>query len=180
MNNHGDVWISTVLYTLIGLALVGSLVAMVNPEVARLKDKAIIEQTVQSLNVLDDTIIEARKATGTRLNYIISLDKGNLIIDSANEAIYWQMDSRYQFSEKDQTMNLTLTNMRATTRALGGLWNVTLILDYKGYGLNITADGRKEAKTLSPSSLPYSIWIKNNGISKGAGSKLQNIDFSTE
>lgn len=179
MNTRGDVWISTVLYTLIGLALIGSLMAMVNPEFARLKDKATIQQTVQSFNVLDDTVIEARKATGTRLNYILSLDKGTLTIDAANEAIYWQMDSRYQFSEENQTVSLNLKNIKATTRPLGGLWNVTLVLDYKDYGLDITANSKKEAKSLSASSLPYSIWIMNNGTTIGTPKK-QKIDFSIE
>jgi hypothetical protein len=178
MNHKGDVWISTVLYTLIGLAMIASLVAIIQPEVSKLKDKFVIEQTAQSLNVLDDTILRTREATGTRLNYIIRMDKGNFIIDGVNEIIYWQTDSNYQFSEENRTINLTLGNIKGITRPKDGIWNVTLLVDYRGYGINITVNDKDELKTLNPSSLAYSIWITNKGIQQSGVNKVQQIDFS--
>ena len=176
MDNKGDVWISTVLYTLIGLAIVGSLIAIIQPKVSEYKDRIIIDNTQQSLNLLDNTVTRTREATGTRLNYILKLDKGNFIIDGKNEIISWQAESKYRFSEENQTINLTFGNLKAATFSQAGGWNVTLILDYRGYGLNLTVNGANDVKTLSASSMPYSIWITNRGIQN----KVQQIDFSVD
>ena len=176
MNNQGDVWVSTVLYTLIGLAIIGSLIAVLQPKISELKDKLVAEQTVQSLNVLDDTMLRAREATGTRLNYILRLDKGNFIIDGVNESIYWQSDSKYQYSEENKPINLTAGRMQVLTVKSGGLWNINFMIDYRGYGLNITVNGKDDIKPLTPSSMPYSIWITNKGIQN----KTQQIDFSVD
>jgi len=177
MNNKGDVWVSTVLYTLIGLAIIGSLIAVLQPKISELKDKLVAEQTVQSLNVLDDTMLRVREATGTRLNYILRLDKGNFIIDGYNESIYWQSDSKYQYSDENKLINLTTTRgIQVLTVKSGGLWNINFMMNYRGYGLNITINGKDDFKTLTPSSMPYSVWITNKGIQN----KTQQIDFSVD
>jgi len=176
MNTKGDVWVSTVLYTLIGLAIMGSMLAILQPKISEMRDKFVFEQTVQSMSALDDTITNVREATGMRLNYIIRLDKGNLVIDGANEKISWQAQSRYQFSEQDKQINITGGKIQAFTISSGGLWDTTLTMNYAASKIDIKINGANEARTLTPATNPYSIWITNKGISGG----LQVIDISIE
>ena len=169
----GVVWISTVLYVLIGLAIMASLLAIIRPKISETKDKFVIDQTIQSLNTLDDTILRAREATGTSLNYVIRLDEGSLTIDGAKNTISWQAMSNYQYSEANKT--IAIGKIKASTFPYMSIWNVTLILDYTGYNVNLTINGNyNSAKTLMPAGTPYSIWITNNGTRQGA----QQIDFS--
>ena len=72
-SKRGVEWVSTVLYTLISLALIGMLIAALNPRIAELKDSYVISQTVDSLNVLDGTINNARVAEGTTLKYTLQM-----------------------------------------------------------------------------------------------------------
>ena len=51
MNKEGQIWIETVLYTLIGLSLIGLTLTFVMPRINASKDIATIEQTMESLNV---------------------------------------------------------------------------------------------------------------------------------
>ena len=171
MNHKAVEWISTVLYVLIGLAIIASLLAIIQPEVSRLKDKFIISQTIQSLDTLDETIMRTRDATGTRLNYIISLEEGTLTIDSANDKIYWNMISDYQYSSENKTIEIG--KIKALTMPSLKVWNVTLELEYSDYYINITVNDIDNTKTLTKSGLPYSIWIEN----KGKQGSTQQIDF---
>ena len=58
MNLKGQVWIETVVYILIGLALIAIVLAFVMPRINEEKNKAIVEQTIKALSVLDDKINE--------------------------------------------------------------------------------------------------------------------------
>ena len=162
-DKRGAEWISTILYVLISIAILGALMVAVRPKISELKDQVIITQTVDSLNVLDDTLQLTKTATGTNLRYNIKLNKGNLIIDPLNDKITWQGDSSYIYSEPGKTLQVGRIN--ALTTAKNDFYQVTLDLDYKLYNLNLTFDGLERIKTLNPSSIPYTIWLKNNGRS---------------
>ena len=159
-SKKGVEWVSTVLYTLISLALMGILLAAVQPRIAELKDNYVISQTIDSLNVLDETISNARVAEGTVLKYSMQLQKGNLVIDGQNDRIIWQSDSNYQYSEINKTV--TVGVISALTEKKGNGYNVRLEMNYPQ--INLTFSGSDSWKTFNPASVPYAIWIKNNGI----------------
>ncbi|MEM2956550.1 MAG: hypothetical protein QW041_03205 [Candidatus Pacearchaeota archaeon] len=174
MGKKAVVWISTVLYTLISLAIIAALMAVIQPKVTELKDKYTVEQTVQSLNILDERMMTAKQATGMNLNYRINLDKGALTIDGYNEKIYWNFISKYQYSEENKIINVG--KIKAVTKPSADLWNVTLSLEYKQHNINITTNGKDEIKTITPAGLPYSLWITNKGIKSG----ISEIDITIE
>ena len=61
-----QVWIETVLYTLIGLALIGIVLTFVMPRINEAKDKIVVEQTIASLNAFDEKIQMTLQAPGSR------------------------------------------------------------------------------------------------------------------
>lgn len=160
-SKKGVEWISTVLYVLISITIIGILLAAVRPKIAEMKDNFVISQTMDSMNVLEDTISTAKMAEGTTLKYNLQLKKGNFMIYAQNDKIKWESDSSYVFSEPEKPV--TLGRINALTEKKGGTYSVSLELDYSQYGLNVTFDGSDRLKILNPSDIPYSIWIKNNG-----------------
>ena len=61
---RGQVWVETVLYTLIGLALIALVLAFVTPKINQSRDKIIVEQTINSLNEFDEKIGAVLSAPG--------------------------------------------------------------------------------------------------------------------
>ena len=53
----GQVWIETVVYTLIGLSIIAIILTMAMPQIDKMKDKSVVEQTATALNELDKKII---------------------------------------------------------------------------------------------------------------------------
>ena len=53
---RGQIWVETVIYTLIGLALMGLVLAFVMPKINESKDRIILQQTITSLNDIDEKI----------------------------------------------------------------------------------------------------------------------------
>jgi len=175
MKKKAVIWESTVLYVLIGLAIIGTMLAVIRPKIAEMRDSILIEQTIQSLNIFDDKVTEVRSTTGNKGKIKIHIDKGNLILDSDNEEIMWQSISNYQYSDANKTIEVG--KVKALTTSSAGLWNVTLKINYKNENIDFTIDGNdKVKKILSRASLPYTIWVTNNGTTGG----LQQIDLIAE
>ena len=170
------VWVSTVLYVLIGLAVIGMLLAVLKPKIAEIKDKFITDQTMQSLNNMDNTILKLRETAGNRFVFPLSLNKGNFVIDGANEKIYWTMISNYQLSEENTPIQEGRIN--ESTTKVGELWNITLELNYKYDNVDFIINGEEKGiKALSPASTIYKIWIENKGINQAG---KQQIDFKVQ
>ena len=50
---RGQVWIETVIYTLIGISLIALALTFIAPKISETQDRIAIEQTINSLNELD-------------------------------------------------------------------------------------------------------------------------------
>lgn len=56
-NIRAQVWIETVLYTLIAFVMIGLVLAYAKPKIEELQDKTIIEQSIEMLKNIDSTIL---------------------------------------------------------------------------------------------------------------------------
>lgn len=175
-NKKGVVWVSTILYVLISITIIGILMAAVRPKVAELKDEFIISQTIESLNTFDDLVGSVQAATGTRLKYELSLNKGSFTIKGnenlsrSRDGIVWMSDSKHVYSEVDK--NVLVGRINALTTEKSGVHTVTLDLEFED--VNLTVNGLDQNRTLTAASTPYIIWVENKGKS---GNKI-NIDIS--
>ena len=57
-NKLGQIWVETVIYTLIGIAIIGIVLAIAQPKIEAKKDEVIIEQAIESLGNIDEKIGE--------------------------------------------------------------------------------------------------------------------------
>ena len=175
VNKKADIWVSTVLYILIGMAVIGMLLAVIRPKVAEMKDSLSIDQTVESLNKFDEIMLRTRQATGTRLSYELSLSRGDLQLNTQGENITWIIrDSAYRYSQEG--VPIKLGNIEILTEKKGQLWQVTLTRDYSNSNIDITFSGEDTNKVLTASKMPYNIFLENQGLAENK----QHIDITIE
>ncbi len=164
INRRGQVWVETVIYTLIGLALIGLVLAILTPNIREFRDRSVIEQTIESLNTFDSKIIEILDAPGNKRKITFSLDRGNIVIDSVNNQIEYNLDeSDVRYSEPGTP--LSIGRMDVLTEELTETYKITLSLNYS---YNITYDGSDRPEEIfSPVSIPYEFFVENKGNVNG-------------
>ena len=174
MSKQGQIWVETVIYTLIGLSIIGLVISIIKPAIDEKRDKAVIDQSLEMLNSISSDIDEVRYyGTGNARQIELKIKNGKLEIDSKNDSIIFSMDSSYKYSELDQSVSIGKIN--STTRKKANKYEVLLRLDYKGI-LNLTYNEEEKLKNFQAASLPYKITATNFG-SSNITSQI-NIDFS--
>jgi hypothetical protein len=171
---RGQIWIETVIYTLIAFVLIAAVLAFVKPKIDELQDKAIIEQSLSMLKDVDGTVMEiVQGGSGNKRKLEVSINKGELQIDALNNALVFEIESDYVYSEPGK--EIPDGNLIIKTEELGRTNIVKATRTYEDY--NLTFSGEKEIKTLPRAATPYSIFFTNKG--KGADDKwMIDIELS--
>ncbi|MEK6859196.1 MAG: hypothetical protein AABX54_00120 [Nanoarchaeota archaeon] len=170
-NSRAQVWIETVIYTLIGLAIIAILLSITLPQVDKMKDRTVMTQATDMLNILNSKILETEESPGNIRIANIKISRGKLEIDSKNNTIsYIFENTRLEPTEIGESVKEG--NVIIETKKSGDKFNVILKIDYNNV-LNISYGGRKETKILHQGTSPYKIIMQNLGYSSGK----TNIDF---
>lgn len=167
MRRKGQVWIETVLYTLVGLAIIGVMLSFIKPAIDEKRDQLVINQGKDIIEGINDQVGEiVYWGVGNSRQLEISLRKGQLLIDGVNDRLVYTLeDSRHKYSEPG--VNVSIGNVESvTTEIAKKRYDVVLTIDYKN--INITYEGADNDKELQSSSTPYRIMVTNRG---------QNVDF---
>ena len=158
-NKKAQIWIETVIYTLIAFVLIGLVLTFVNPKIQEIQVQTLIEQSIEMMNDIDSLIENIGIAGNSRI-IELSIKKGDLYIDGEINKIYFKLDSKYQYSEIGA--DITYGNLVLNTVENDNLMTITLTRDYSPL-YNITFGGADEIKILSKLSTPYKLTITNNG-----------------
>jgi type II secretory pathway pseudopilin PulG len=142
MKKRGQVWVETVIYTLIALVIIGLFLSFARPKIEEIQDKAIIEQSITMLEDINSKILNlVQGGAGNQRVIELGIKKGTIHIDGANDAILFEIDGRYTFSEPGLNGApgewIDVGNVKVRTQELGSLSRVTLISNYSGI-YNIT------------------------------------------
>jgi len=157
--NRGQVWVETVIYTLIAFSMMGLVLAFAVPKIQETQDKGIIDQSIGVLQDID-TLIKNLGGPGNQRVIELGINKGKMIIDSKTDMIYFEIESKYQYSQPGE--NISVGRVIAYTKENGNINIVTLTLNYAG-NYNITYDNVDVAKILDKAPVPYSLLISDNG-----------------
>ncbi len=172
LTSKSQIWIETVIYTLIALSIIGLLLAFLKPAIDEKKDKLIIEQSQTMLSEIEKQIDDVRfYGTGNSRTLNIAIKKGELTVDGDSDQVFFMMRSKYQLSESGE--NITIGNLNITTIQKGREYEITLLLNYANKGINITFEGEDKIQTLPPTTSPYKISVSN----QGRVNELQEISF---
>jgi len=132
--NRGQVWIETVLYTLIGIALIGVVLAFVMPKINEQKDKLIVEQTIDALDAVDQKINTVLQAPGNVREINFAMKKGEFHVNSTQDALYFVIPGpKKPYSEPETDIQIGRIILRTEERQ--GDYDVVIKI---GYVENIT------------------------------------------
>jgi len=172
----GQVWVETVIYTLIAFVMIGLVLSYAKPVIEKMQDQAILEQSAEMMKSVDFKIYDMMGEGNTRV-LSMAIKRGELIIDSTTDRLIFKMDSSYAFTEPGITgpgIEVNDGSLVESTTKKSGYYTVTLILDYS-LKYNITYNGEDQEKSISKSSIPYNILVSNKGPDEGGGKTI--IDF---
>ena len=169
----GQVWIETVMYTLIALVMISAVMAYAIPRVEEIRDKSVISQSVNALKDINGVILSAAQGgTGNKRIVELSVRKGEIIVDGKNNRINFTMETNYVYSELGK--QIATGNMNTLTEKSGGTNKVTLSSDYSQYDL--TYGGKTDdVKSLQQSPTSYIISVENKGKDISSGKIIVDI-----
>ena len=157
MKKGGQIWVETVIYTLIGLTVMGLLIAGIQPKIEKSKDKLFIEQAKEVLEKINSEINEIKASPGNQRKVSIKINKGTLIVDPIDDQIVWEIESSFQYSEIDYALNEA--NLEIITTGEGP-YNVRIKLPIFS---NLTFNNLELNKSFKETSQPYDLLLKNKG-----------------
>lgn len=161
----GQIWIETVIYTLIALIMIGAVLAFVRPKIQEIQDKLVIDQTFDTLEEIDSQITSViNGGVGNKRIINVEIKKGEIKIDPANENITFTLrESNSLYSEPGETIKIG--KIETTTIETGKTSTVFLTLNYKAQ-YDIDYDTTTSPEILGKSPSPYKITITNQGGNK--------------
>jgi type II secretory pathway pseudopilin PulG len=161
-NKGGQIWIETVLYTLIGLALIGITLSFVMPKVNASKDRAVIEQSIESLSVIQkkiDSLIEGGDGNVRKVD--ILLKKGELFIVPGEDKILIVLDEFGDpYTEPGQTVSIGRIDV--LTEDVQKYYRETVSISYSGV-VDIIYEGTEEEKKFNSAAVPQRFVMENLG-----------------
>lgn len=160
-DKSAQIWVETVLYTMIAFAIIGLILTYVKPEMEKFQDKSTIKQSINMMSDINSKISEVSKnGEGNKRILELSLKKGYLKIDGEGDNITLEMDSSYAYTEPRE--EYSEQGVEINTIETSGKNRITLLNNYSSI-LNITYQEEDKLKTFSPSSTFYRVYIENKG-----------------
>jgi hypothetical protein len=161
----GQIWVETVIYTLIGLSLIALVLTIVTPKINEAKDRAVIEQSIKSLKKISLKIEEVSQAPGNVRNVEFSMKRGSLIFDMYDDLIFFEIDDSSTIYSKPGAEIPIISKINVTTTEGLKEHKISLKLDVRrdlqfDEG-ELQIDGEK---IINYAKTPYKFIIKNEGI----------------
>ncbi len=162
-----DIWVSTVIYMLIGLSIISALLFAAKPKIEEARDRFVINYMINTFNSLDGFIREINEVPGMARYFDIKISKGEFKVIPENDTIEWKISTNFKFSEIGQELkvgNVNLISLEKMGRIETKIW-----LNYVE-PINITTQPNNEGQnlTLTPSPNIYRIYIQNLGAPAGS------------
>ncbi len=165
IDKKGQVWVETVVYTLIGLVLISTILAFAVPQIEKQKDKIIVDRSVELMNTLDNQIQNIKRlGVGNSRELNLGLSDGQFIISPPeNTIVYVLEESKYEYSEVGRDINIPGSNLIVRTEEVGDRYKVSLTLDYSNAGILIKYDGEEIEEIFDSVAIPYLLGVENIG-----------------
>jgi len=160
-NKRGQVWIETMIYTLIAFSMIALVLAYAKPKIEEFQDKAIIEQSVTMLEEINAIILAITQGGPGNIRVPqLLIKKGSLIIDGKNDLLSFEIESNHMYSELGKSVQIGA--MTAMTTKRGKNYDVLITMDYSE-SLNITYAGEDIIRNMNKASTKQPLTIKNKG-----------------
>lgn len=142
MRKKGDVWVSAILYTALGVVLLTIILAAGLPAIQKMKDTYTARQTKDLMLTLDKNIKTVyHEGPGSQRTITLDIGRGDFVIDSFLETITFSFQSSALISEIDAPVEEGDLEILTTNSGVKGKYNVELKLDYLDSGLELNYTG---------------------------------------
>jgi len=158
----GQIWIETAMYTLIGLAIIGMVLAFAMPKIEASQEKAIVDQTLTAFESLNNVINDViATGPGNTRTYEVQFKKGEFAVDSQKNIVSFSLkDMKSPYSQPNRTIESGMIKIKTLKTQKN--YEVNLNMNYTSLA-NIVLDGNEAQKTYSAAPLAYKFLITNNG-----------------
>ncbi len=158
---RGQIWVETVLYTLLGLGLMGLVLAFALPKITAAQERAIVEQSIQSMDALYGAIETVQtRGTGNVKVVSFSLQAGSLSLDGiADQLVLTLPEQTSKYSQPGSPIAHGPVTILTEERAGSYRVLLTVLLPTT----NLTLQGKDEQKTLSAVSTAHRITVSSIG-----------------
>jgi len=158
-----QVWVETVIYTLIALVMISLVLAYAKPKIQEVQDKSTIDKTIEIMETIDDKIASTMQGgAGNKRIINLEINKGELVIDAFSDRINFTIkDSKSEYSEPGEWIQKG--NLYIYTEKKGKTNNIKIVLKYENI-YDLRYGGEDISKILSKGS--SSISLSNEGNSK--------------
>lgn len=161
-----QVWVETVIYTLIGLTIIGVILAVAIPAIENYKDEILLEQTISALNKINDEISETKETVGNSRIVEFRIKKGNLLLDTQNETLVYTLEeSRLEYSQPEKAIEQG--DIEILTSKRGKKYDISLTIVYRDDNIDLRYNDKNENKIFNQAPIPYKWYIENNGTLEG-------------
>jgi len=161
-SRKSQIWVETMIYLLIGLAIITLVLAFALPKINQMKDKTIVDQSINMMNSLDAKIVEVQeRGVGNVRNIDLNLNNGKVVIDYKESTITYNLDeSSYKYSEPN--LPVMIDRMQVLTTPLTEkVYRVSIMLNYSS-SANLTGNGYSLVLEKAPT--PYKLKVNNYNI----------------
>ena len=169
-DKKSQVWVETVIYTLIGITIMGALIGVITPRVNMMIDRSVVSQSVDSLNYINEQISDSLYSAGNQRAISLMIKKGDYVINPADNLVYFFLENtNYLASQPNEIVpqgELTILTTEKSKK------KYDIKVELKLNSLNLTYQDNKLSKTLTNSPTAYNLIIRYIG---GVDKKL-NID----
>lgn len=157
---RGQIWIETVLYTLIGISLIGIVLAFVTPKINEQKERLQVEQTIQALDAFDQKVNTVLQAPGNVREINFAMKQGEFHVNSSEDRVIFILPGLTKpYSEPG--VDIAIGRINLNTQKDGGKYNVALSIQYNE---NITYGLEEQNKKFDAAAVPYRFSISNEGV----------------
>lgn len=167
-----QIWVETVIYTLIIIVIIGILLSILTPAIESKKDQIILEKSLEMIEQIDSSIEDARYyGAGNSIPVDLQIKKGKLIINAVQDYIIFEMKSSYMYSEPNQT--ITRGKINITTIYKGKNYDINFKIYYNN--INLTYNKKDMEKVFNSAPTPQKLIIANYGKTND----FVNIDLNS-
>jgi len=158
-----QVWIETVIYTLIALAMIGAVLSFAKPKIEQMQDKSLIEDSIRVMEDMNSIMMEVRKVSGNQRTFDLGIKKGEVTFDAGNNKIFFYIDSKYVYSQIGEEIQSGSVLIKTEEISPKKEYRIHLTLDYSGSEFNLKLKDGSLTKKIVKASTLYKVYIVNQG-----------------
>jgi len=160
MKKRGQIWVETIIYTLIAFLLIAAVIFFVKPKIEEIQDKAMIEQSIEFIKSIDSTINEiGQEPAGNKRILELGIKKGSFKFDGGNDTIAFEIETSYKYSEPE--VDVAEGNLIVLTKEKSGFNLISITRNYTQYNLTYKMEDKLKILTEAPTS--YKLSLSNKG-----------------